>query len=127
MSEEKTPAIVADSIVNDNKNNSNISIFKMTIRRYAWLELLDSPFINPESQFNIANLLPTAYVMCISKEELKKYKTSDVEKLKEDAMDWGEQFSLKDMPDIVQAISKNLKDMNDAAPSESSAGNPKKN
>ena len=77
----KNPKIVVDAILDsDGKEVNNIKIYPMTIRRYAWFEKLNSPFINSEVKFDVNGVIPSVYVMCKSKDELKKYNSNDIEK-----------------------------------------------
>ena len=49
MSTAKNPKIVVDAIIDQNGQEVNtVKIYPVTIRRYAFLEKLNSPFINPE-------------------------------------------------------------------------------
>ena len=117
MSATKNPQIVIDSVLNsDGKYVKNIKIYPMTIRRYAWFEKLNSPFINPEIKFDVNGVIPSVYVMCKTKEELKKYNSTDVEKLISDAFDWAEDLSLDDIPDMIASVTKQMQELNKASP-----------
>lgn len=115
---EKNPKLVVDAIIenNDEKTETNVKVFPMTIRRYAILEKLDSPFIDPTVDFEINTIIPTAFVMCTPKDKLREYMAHDIEKLIEDAYDWSEDLDINDIPDMVKAITKQLNDMNKASP-----------
>ena len=88
----------------------------MTIRRYAWFEKLNSPFINPEVKFDVNGVIPSVYVMCKTKEELKRYNSTDVETLISDAFDWAEDLSLDDIPDMIASVTKQMQELNKASP-----------
>ena len=113
----KNPKIVVDSILDSNgKEINNIKIYPMTIRRYAWFEKLNSPFINSEVKFDVNGVIPSVYVMCKSKDELKKYNSNDIEKLISDAFDWSENLSMNDIPDMITSVTKQMQELNKASP-----------
>ena len=55
------------------KGENVVHVYPMTISRYAFLELLDSPFINPSKKFELNSVIPTAFVMSHTPSELRKY------------------------------------------------------
>ena len=111
------PKIVVDAILDSNgKEVKNIKIYTMTIRRYAWFEKLNSPFINPDVKFDVGGVIPSVYVMCKTKDELKKYNSNDVEKIISDAFDWAEDLSLDDIPDMIASVTKQMQELNKASP-----------
>ena len=113
----KNPKIVVDAILDsDGKEVNNIKIYPMTIRRYAWFEKLNSPFINSEVKFDVNSVIPSVYVMCKSKDELKKYNSNDIEKLISDAFDWSEDLSMNDIPDMITSVTKQMQELNKASP-----------
>ena len=113
----KNPQIVVNSILDSNGTDvKHIKIYPMTIRRYAWFEKLNSPFINPDIKFDVNGIIPSVYVMCKTKEELKKYNSTDVEKIISDAFDWAEDLSLDDIPDMISYVTKQMQDLNRASP-----------
>jgi hypothetical protein len=111
------PKIVVDAILDsDGKEVNNIKIYPMTIRRYAWFEKLNSPFINSEVKFDVNGVIPSVYVMCKSKDELKKYNSNDVEKIISDAFDWSEALSMNDIPDMITSVTRQMQELNKASP-----------
>ena len=117
MSVTKNPTLVVNSILDSNGTDvKHIKIYPITIRRYAWFEKLNSPFINPEVKFDVNGVIPSVYVMCKTKEELKKYNSTDVEKLIQDAFDCAEDLSLDDIPDMISYVTKQMQDLNKASP-----------
>lgn len=116
---EKNPKIVVESITDDVDAaiSKSINVYPVTISKYAWLELIDSPFIDTEIQFGVNNIVPTAYVMCSTPAQLKKYTSRDVEQLKQDAGDWADaNLKLEDIPDLIKAIVGQMQKLNKAAP-----------
>ena len=113
----KNPTTVVNSILDsDGTEVKHIKIYPMTIRRYAWFEKLNSPFINPEIKFDVNGVIPSVYVMCKTKDELKKYNSTEVEKLIQDAFDWAEELTLSDIPDMISSVTKQMQELNRASP-----------
>lgn len=116
----KNPKIVTNSIIDaaGSKTDTNsIQIYPITIFRYAWLERLNSPFIDPNQKFAIETVIPTAYVFCSKPEELRKYTSADVEKFKNDAFAWSDKYlKLDDIPELIKNITQQMQDLNKAAP-----------
>lgn len=113
----KNPKIVTDAILNSNGEDINeIKVYPMTIRRYAWFEKLNSPFINSAVTFDVNSIIPSVYVMCSSKEKLREYSSNDVEKLISDAFDWSEDLSMDDVPKMITSVTKQMQELNKASP-----------
>lgn len=125
----KNPQLVVDSIIDggkdEQKNDAVVKVYPLTIRRYALLEKLDSPFIGGSQDFGVEAIIPAAYVMCTEKTKLKEYASTDKKKLIEDAFDWSEELKVDDIPSLVEHITKQLADMNKAAP-DAASGDKKK-
>lgn len=127
MSTAKNPQIVVNSILDsDGTDVKHIKIYPMTIRRYAWFEKLNSPFINPDIKFDVNGVIPSVYVMCKTKEELKKYNSTDVEKIISDAFDWAEELTLSDIPDMISSVTKQMLELNSASPDSTNDNSKKK-
>ena len=114
----KDPVIVTDSIINSNGTQAgSVHIYPVTIFRYAWLERLESPFIDPSKKFDVNSIIPTAYVFCSTQDTLRKYTTSDVEKFKNDAFAWADKvLNLDDIPMLIKSITDQMTALNKAAP-----------
>ena len=114
----KDPVIVTDSIINsDGTQAGSVHIYPVTIFRYAWLERLESPFIDPSKKFDVNSIIPTAYVFCSTPDELRKYTTGDVEKFKNDAFAWADKvLDLDDLPMLIKSITNQMTALNKAAP-----------
>lgn len=125
---KKTPQLVADALLKaEDKINDAISVFPITIRRYALLELLESPFIDTTKKFTVSSLIPTAYVVCTKNENLKKYNAKTIDELISDAMDWSECLSMNDIPKITEVVSQEFLKLNTAAPEQGANEPVKKN
>ena len=119
---QKDPKIIIESVIDNNGTSEiedrNIHIFPLTITRYAILELIDSPFINPEIPFGISTVAPTAYVFVTSSEKLRKYNTKNIDKLTEDALEWCDKnLTLEDFPTLIKNITDQFQNLSKAAPS----------
>ena len=117
----KDPKIVVENIIDSNgtKTDTNkIDIYPVTITRYAFLEMIDSPFLNPEVKFGISTVIPTAYVFCSTSEKLRKYTSKDIDKLISDAYAWAdEKLTLDDTPELIKNITDQMMKLNKASPS----------
>ena len=117
----KNPELVTNTIIDSGKVESKkdehtVKVYPMTIRRYALLEKIDSPFIGGSKPFDVNQIIPAAFIMCSSKEQLREYAALDMSKLVVDAFDWSEKLEVKDLPALVENITKQMNDMNKAAP-----------
>lgn len=120
MSKNTNPNLVTESVIDSQSDSKqdNIAIYPVSIFRYAWMERLDSPFINTEVQFSVDTIVPTAYVFTHTPEELRKYTSKDVELLKNDAFTWADTaLEMSDMPEIISNITAQLIKLNKASPS----------
>lgn len=100
----KNPQTVVDEIVNSGKESKVVSVFPLTIRRYALLEKIGSPFAGGDAPFDINAIVPAAYIMSTPKDKLRQYSSADKDKLIADAFDWSEDLSLDDLPKMVNAL-----------------------
>lgn len=129
----ENPKTVVDAILNEGKTNetaSGVKVYQMTIRRYAFLEKLDSPFLNPDVKFSVSTVIPSLYVATSDNDTLKRYSaygTGDIERICQDAYDWADGISLDAIPDIINAVTNQLLEMNKVSPTQSEGSNSKKN
>ena len=122
------PKLVLQQIVGNGESDvgteKTVHIFPLTIARYAFLELLDSPFINPDKRFELNTVIPTAFVMSHSVRDLRKYNDKNLSVLVADSLEWADaELKLDDVPELIKAIVSQLQALNKAAPSQDSAGN----
>lgn len=104
------------------KKDIAINVYPITLSRYAFLELLDSPFLNPEIKFGVNSIIPSAYVMCSDRNILKKYNAKNLDDLTNDAFDWADnKLEMSDIPEMIKAIVDQMSKLNKAAPSPSDA------
>ena len=120
------PKAVIDAVIEAPKTFGDITIGDITLLKYAYLEKLHSPFIDPSQEFTVENIAPSIFVLAVDKKELRKY-GSAVDELKLDALDWAdEHLKIEDVPAVIKAIVDKLTQINKAAPS-GTAADPKKN
>lgn len=102
------PKLELDAILEGKK-----SFQKLTIIRYALLDVVDSPFLNKGS-FDMLSIIPSWYVMTADIKELSQYSTDSKDKIREAAYqkaDEMEDFSeitkfTKDFVEYIQSLSK---------------------
>ena len=120
------PKAVIDAIIEAPNTFGDVTIGDITILKYAYLEKLHSPFIDPSQEFTVENIAPSIYVLAADKKELRKYGSS-VDELKLDALEWAdEHLKIKDVPAVIKAVVDKLTQINKAAPA-GAAADPKKN
>lgn len=116
--ENKNPDIVIDAIIDAPSKFGDVTIGDVTILKYAYLEKLKSPFVNPETSFSVENIIPSVYVLAVEKSVLKQY-GADLERLKLDALDWADDnLKLDDVPDIIKCVVSKFTTVNKAAPTD---------
>lgn len=121
------PRTVLDAVVEaESTNVGGINCKKITIGRYAWLEMIGSPFIDIEKKFNVSNLVASLYICQLDTDELKKYSKKDVQKIEDDAMAWAETVDLDKIGPAVDFILDQFKTIMKIAPGTGSAEDGKK-
>lgn len=129
----ENPKTVVDAILNEGKTNDisiDIKSYPMTIRRYAFLEKIDSPFLNPDVKFSVNTILPSLYVACSDNETLRKYsayKQSDIDKLYNDAYEWSDNIQIDIIPQLITSVTDQLLEMNKVSPTQRESDPAKKN
>ena len=117
MSEKQNPDIVIDAITNTDKTYNGITINTPTIRRYAYLENLKSPFVFGDIGFELENVIPSIYVLAATKDELKVLSGKSVDEIKDIAMDWADDnLDMKTLPDIIKDVVAVFTKINESAP-----------
>lgn len=122
------PKIVVDAVLSEGlAQEQQVKLFPVTIRRYALLEKLKSPFIFADTEFNVNNVVPTAFVMSRTPDELKQYCTKPSEDVVQAAFDWAESLDIDDLPKMLSALSDQFLALNKAAPDKTTGQDIKKN
>ena len=113
------PKVVLEQIVDSDENKSEkvIGINPLTISRYAYLELIDSPFLSTAKKFNMENIIASAYIMVQPTSVLKKYKSNTINDLINDALDWADDnLEFNDISKLIEAIISQITKLNKVAP-----------
>ena len=122
------PKIVVDAVLSEGlAQEQQVKLYQVTIRRYALLEKLKSPFIFADTEFNVNNVVPTAFVMSRTPDELKTYCTKPSEDIVQAAFDWAESLDIDDLPKMLSALSDQFLALNKAAPDKTTGQDLKKN
>ena len=117
MGEKQNPDVVIDAITNTDKTYNGITINTPTIRRYAYLEKLKSPFVFGDVGFELENVIPSIYVLAATKDELKVLSGKSVDEIKDIAMDWADDnLDMKTLPDIIKDVVEVFTKINESAP-----------
>ena len=117
MGEKQNPDVVIDAITNTDKTYNGITINTPTIRRYAYLEKLKSPFVFGDISFELENVIPSIYVLAATKDELKVLSGKSVDEIKDIAMDWADDnLDMKTLPDIIKDVVEVFTKINESAP-----------
>ena len=103
------PKTAIDTILNtETEICEDIKVFPVTLARYALLELVESPFVTPDTKFSISNLVPSFYIMCVPIEMLKGINSKNLDKLNEQALSWAETLPSKVIDKLIPAIMEEL-------------------
>jgi hypothetical protein len=112
------PKTTLDTILADETSTEKFTIHTLTIGRQALLELVKSPYIFVENKFTLANLLPSLYIMLLSKDELRKYNSTNIDMLFKDAITFfdDDKFTNDDLVFISNKILSDLGILNKVTP-----------
>ena len=102
------PETAINTILATEKTIDNVTIHPITLARYALLELVESPFVTPDTKFSISNLLPSFYIMCVPIDMLKGISSKNLDKLNEQALAWAETLPSKAIDKLIPAIMEEL-------------------
>lgn len=102
------PETAINTILATEKTIDNVTIHPITLARYALLELIESPFVTPDTKFSISNLVPSFYIMCVPIDMLKGINSKNLDKLNEQALAWAETLPSKAIDKLIPAIMEEL-------------------
>ena len=102
------PETAINTILATEKTIDNVTIHPITLARYALLELVESPFVTPDTKFSISNLVPSFYIMCVPIDMLKGISSKNLDKLNEQALAWAETLPSKAIDKLIPAIMEEL-------------------
>ena len=106
----ENPKIAIEAIVDGEKRigKDDLKVYPISIGRYALLELVESPFVAKDKDFTLYNLVPTFYIMCNPKENLKGYTRKNIETLVEKSLEWAEDFDTSIVSKLIDDVAESL-------------------
>lgn len=113
------PKVAVDAILENEFEIDGLKIYPITLGRYALLEILKSPFIYSDIQFQVSTMLPSIFVMTQDIKELSKYNSDNINELKSKSMIWAEEKEIKNVDKIIEAVIKRMKQLNEVSPQSS--------
>ena len=110
------PKTAVDAILDSEKTINDITIYPMTLARYALLELVESPFVTPNVKFTISNLVPSFFICCSPIDQLKGINSKNIDKLNDRALEWAETLPQTAIDKLIPAIMESLGLINKLTP-----------
>ena len=102
------PETAINTILATEKTIDDVTIHPITLARYALLELVESPFVTPDTKFTINNLVPSFFICCAKSEDLKGINSKNLDVLNQRALEWAETLPNtvidKLIPEIMEAL-----------------------
>ena len=102
------PKTAIDTILTTEKTIDDVTIHPITLARYALLELVESPFVTPDTKFTINNLVPSFFICCAKSEDLKGINSKNLDVLNQRALEWADTLPNtvidKLIPEIMEAL-----------------------
>ena len=102
------PRTAVDTILDSENKIDGITIYPMTLARYALLELVESPFVTPNVKFTINNLVPSFFICCSHIDQLKGINSKNLDKLNDRALEWAETLPQTVIDKLIPAIMESL-------------------
>ena len=118
---EGNPTSALDAILDADHEVEGIVVKRLTLARMSLLELVKSPFVNLEEKFNYTNIVPSAFIVCADKEELKGYTSRNIDKLVEKAYEWADDIDPSVLTKIIDDVLKSLALIYKISPSDNGA------
>ena len=110
------PRTAVDAILDSENKIDGITIYPMTLARYALLELVESPFVTPNVKFTISNLVPSFFICCSSIDQLKGINSKNIDQLNDRALEWAETLPQTAIDKLIPAIMESLGLINKITP-----------
>ena len=120
------PTLANETIIAGERKIGDLTVYPISIGRYALLELIESPFITKDKEFTVYNLVPTFYVMCSDKSQLKGYTRKNIDDLIEKSLAWSDDIDTSIVPKIIDKIAEELGLMKKISPQAAEDGNSSK-
>ena len=110
------PKTAVDAILDSENKIDGITIYPMTLARYALLELVESPFVTPNVKFTINNLVPSFFICCSPIDQLKGINSKNIDQLNDRALEWAETLPQSAIDKLIPAIMEALGLINKITP-----------
>ena len=120
------PIKAIDAALSPAKDVEEIKVYPITLARYALLELVKSPFVTASKDFTTIAMIPTIYVCCADTAQLRKYDSSNIDELKQDAIAFADNIDPKKLGSLVKELDTRVRQLLDVAPQIPEDGNVKK-
>ena len=120
------PIKALDAALSPAKDVEEIKVYPITLARYALLELVKSPFVTASKDFTTIAMIPTIYVCCADTAQLRKYNSSNIDELKQDAIAFADNIDPKKLGTLIKELDSRIRQLLDVAPQIPEDGNVKK-
>ena len=120
------PIKAIDAALSPAKDVEDIKVYPITLARYALLELVKSPFVTASKDVTTLAMIPTIYVCCAETAALKKYNSSNIDELKQDAIAFADNIDPKKLGTLIKELDSRVRQLLDVAPQIPEDGNVKK-
>lgn len=120
------PIKAIDAALSPAKDVEEIKVYPITLARYALLELVKSPFVTASKDFTTIAMIPTIYVCCADTAQLRKYNSSNIDELKQDAIAFADNIDPKKLGQLIKELDSRVRQLLDVAPQIPEDGNVKK-
>ena len=120
------PIKAIDAALSPAKDVEDIKVYPITLARYALLELVKSPFVTASKDFTTIAMIPTIYVCCAGTAQLRKYNSSNIDELKQDAIAFADSIDPKKLGSLIKELDSRVRQLLDVAPQIPEDGNVKK-
>ena len=112
------PKAAIDALLESTVRAGALTVFPLTVARYALLELVESPLVTLEGgKMTVLDVIPTIYIMTQEAKKLAIYNSSNIQQLKEDAFEWAEDnMTAGSVPLVINMLAQKLLDLRRIAP-----------
>lgn len=116
---DRNPKAAIDALLESAVQAGRLTVYPLTVARYALLELIDSPLVcvDKGSKLNVFDVIPTVFVMTQPAAQLSKYNSQTLDRLRADAFEWAEdELTASSVPMVVNMLAQKLLDLRRIAP-----------
>ena len=120
------PIKAIDAALSPAKEVEDVTVYPITLARYALLELVKSPFVTASKDFTTIAMIPTIYVCCADTAQLRKYNSSNIDELNQDAIAFADNIDPKKLGTLIKELDARVRQLLDVAPQIPEDGSVKK-